>query len=195
MRIYTISKIARLFGLSRSTLLYYDRVGLLSPSSRTDAGYRMYTEDDVTRLERICILRRTGLSIQDIKSILLSEDNPGADLLEKRLKEVGEEILALKAKQGLLSTMLKRVTLEENRPEVDKQMWVEMLRAAGMDEQAMNRWHSEFEHRAPEAHHKFLLSLGIQEKEALMIRDWSRKVKPTTAPVDHIIPGTGKFNA
>jgi hypothetical protein len=57
-------------------------------------------------------------------------------------------------------------------------MWIEMLRAAGMDERDMDRWHAEFEHRAPEAHHKFLLSLGINEKEALLIRQWSRKMKP-----------------
>lgn len=164
-----------MFALSRSSLLYYDRIGLLSPSSRTAAGYRLYTEDDVKRLERICTFRRMGLSIEDIRTILLSGDNPGTDLLEKRLKEIGEEILALKARQELLSKMLKRVVLEDEHPGVDKRMWVEMLRAAGMDEQAMNRWHSEFERRAPEAHHDFLLSLGIQEKEAFMIRAWSGK--------------------
>ncbi len=178
MRSYTISKIARLFGLSRSALLYYDRVGLLSPSCRTPAGYRLYSEEDVKRLERICVLRQTSLSIEDIGKVLQSEDTPCADLLEKRLKEIGEEILALKAKQGLLSAMLKGVALEEVQPEVSKQMWVEMLRVAGMDEQGMNLWHSEFEQRAPEAHHKFLLSLGIPEKEALLIRQWSRKIKP-----------------
>lgn len=177
MKSFTISKIARLFGLSRSTLLYYDRVGLLSPSRRTSTGYRVYTEDDVKRLDRICNLRRTSLSIEDIRTILRTEDKPCADLIEKRLKGVGEEILALKTKQGLLCAMLKGVVLEEAKPEVDKQMWVEMLRAAGMDERDMERWHAEFEHRAPEAHHKFLLSLGIPENEARVIRQWSGKVK------------------
>jgi MerR family transcriptional regulator, thiopeptide resistance regulator len=178
MKSYTITKIARLFGLSRSTLLYYDRVGLLSPSSRTPSGYRMYTEEDLKRLERICTLRQTSLSIENIKTILRSEDKPCRDLLENRLKEIGEEILALKAKQELLSTMLKGVVFDGGQSQVDKEMWVEMLRAAGMDEQGMDRWHAEFEHRAPEAHHKFLLSLGIPEKEARMIRQWSGKTKP-----------------
>ena len=175
MSSYTISKTARLFGLSRSTLLYYDRVGLLSPSRRTSAGYRIYTEQDVKRLERICILRQTSLSIEDIGTILRSVDSPCADLIEKRLKEIGEEIRTLKARQGLLSAMLKGMPLENGRQEVDKKMWVEMLRAAGMDEQGMERWHAEFEHRAPEAHHMFLLSLGIPEDEARIIRRWSEK--------------------
>ncbi len=177
MKSYTISNIARLFGLSRSTLLYYDRVGLLSPSRRTASGYRIYSEEDAKRLERICMLRRTSLSIEDIRTILDSEDAPCAEFFEKRLKETEEEMLALKARQGLLSAMLKGMVRPEARQEVDKQMWVEMLQAAGMDERAMDRWHAEFEHRAPEAHHRFLLSLGVPEDEAQMIRLWSRKFR------------------
>ncbi len=137
----------------------------------------MYTNEDVKRLERICLFRQTSLSIGDIGIILHSEDKPCAEILEKRLREVGQEILDLKAKQGLLSTLLKGVAVED-QPEVDKETWIEMLRAAGMDDQAMERWHSEFEHRAPEAHHKFLLSLRISENEAQRIRQWSRKMKP-----------------
>ena len=178
MKTYTISKFAQLFGLSRSTLLYYDRIRLLVPSGRTQAGYRVYTEEDMKRLERILNLRQTSLSIEDIRTILSSEEAPEAVLLDRRLKEIGDEILDLKAKQGLLSRMLKGVASPEDQPEVNKEMWIEMLRAAGMDEQDMDRWHAEFEHRAPEAHHKFLLSLGINEKEALLIRQWSRKMKP-----------------
>jgi SAM-dependent methyltransferase len=52
-------------------------------------------------------------------------------------------------------------------------MFVAMLRAAGMDDAAMKKLHVEFEKREPEAHHAFLLSLGISEKEALLIRRWS----------------------
>lgn len=136
----------------------------------------MYTEEDVKRLERICILRQTSLSIEDIKTILRSEDAPSSELLEKRLKEIGEEMLALKVKQGILSTMLKGVALREGPPKVNKEMWVGMLRAAGMDNQGMERWHAEFERRAPEAHHEFLLSLGVPEEEAHMIREWARQV-------------------
>ena len=155
MKTYTITKIARLFGLSRSTLLYYDRIGLLPPSGRSPSGYRMYSEEDAQRLERICTLRQTSLSIEDIRSIVCSEDKPFADLLEKRLKEIGREILVLKTRQRLLTAMLKSMTAKEGEAEVDKKMWVEMLRAAGMDEEAMKRWHTEFEHRAPEAHPRF----------------------------------------
>ena len=47
-----------------------------------------------------------------------------------------------------------------------------------MDQSAMNRWHTEFERRAPEAHHEFLLSLGIPQDEVAKIRTYSRE-KPS----------------
>lgn len=175
MNTHTISKLARMFGLSRTALLYYDRIGLLPPSGRTESGYRVYTEEDVERLRRICSLRQTSLSLEDIGSILSSEAQSHVTLIEKRLKEIGEEISDLKVKQELLTSMLKGMASSNSRASVDKQMWVDMLQAAGMDEQGMTLWHSEFEHRAPEAHREFLRSLGIQEKEVEMIRQWSRK--------------------
>lgn len=169
----SISKLGRLFGLSRSTLLYYDRIGLLKPSERTQAGYRCYTEADRRRLERICGFRRAGLALEEIRTILTS-GKPSAAILERRFHELGEEIRVLKAKQGLLSRMLAGMASEKFPSAVDRDLWVEMLRAAGMDDRAMARWHAEFEQRAPEAHQEFLLSLGIPEGEALEIRKWSR---------------------
>jgi DNA-binding transcriptional MerR regulator len=62
MKRYCISELGRRFGLSRSTLLYYDRIGLLRPSGRSGADYRQYSEDDVQRMERICLFRGSGLS-------------------------------------------------------------------------------------------------------------------------------------
>ncbi len=170
---YTISKLGRLFGLSRSTLLYYDRIGLLIPSGRTQAGYRCYSEADGLRLERICGFRRAGLALEEIRTILASGKTSAA-VLERRFHEIGKEIRILKVKQGLLSRMLTGIASAKCPPTVDRDLWVEMLRAAGMDDRAMARWHAEFEQRAPEAHREFLLSLGIPEGETLEIRKWSR---------------------
>ena len=169
----TISNLGRLFGLSRSTLLYYDRIGLLTPSGRTLAGYRCYSEADRLRLERICGFRRAGLALEEIRTILAS-GKPSAAVLERRFHEIGEEIRILRVKQGLLSRMLTGIASAKGPPAVDRDLWVEMLRAAGMDDRAMARWHAEFEQRAPEAHREFLLSLGIPEAEAQEIRNWSR---------------------
>lgn len=169
---WRITELARTFGLSRSTLLYYDRIGVLKPSGRSDTGYRLYSSDDRDRLAAICSYRQAGLTIEDIRRLLSIEIENGA-VLQRRMREIGKEINSLQRQQHLLGKMLQVQSLGELPATVDKQAWIEMLRAAGMDESAMERWHAEFERRAPEAHHRFLLSLGISEEEAVSIRKWA----------------------
>lgn len=170
---YKISELARKFGLSRSTLLYYDHIGLLRPSGRSEAGYRLYSPNDRDRLAAICSFRHAGLAIEDIRRVLSMEEDATGVVLQRRMHELGEEISALQTQQHLLGKMLQIRSLGKLPVTIDKQAWIEMLRAAGMDEAAMKRWHIEFEHRAPEAHHQFLLALGISEDETLFIRKQS----------------------
>ena len=170
---YRITQLARLFGLSRSTLLYYDRVGLLQPSGRSEAGYRCYSAADKDRLATICSYRQAGLGIEAIRRLLATAEAGSETVIRQRLEAIGGEIKNLQAQQQLLADMLNLQTGGELAVSVDKQTWIEMLRAAGMDEQAMQQWHAEFERRAPQAHHAFLLSLGIDEIEILLIRDLS----------------------
>ncbi len=175
MKSYSISQIARARGLSRSTLLYYDRLGVLRASGRTGSGYRYYTEKDLGRLKRIGELRDAGLSLKEIRRVLSSGGKPGLTLLENRMRETAENIVSLKNQQRRLAAMLRRVASGKPPASVDKQLWIDMLRAAGMDQDGMNRWHREFEARAPDGHQEFLLSLGIPPDEATRIRCLSRK--------------------
>jgi MerR family transcriptional regulator, thiopeptide resistance regulator len=175
---YSISKLGRECGLSRSTLLYYDRIGLLRPSGRTAAGYRVYTESDLRRLKRIRDFRQAGLSLREIVAVLSSGGKPGTKLLGERLRETAASIVALKNQQRLLASMLRQVASGKQPRCVDKAMWIEMLRSAGMDRAAMERWHQEFEHRAPDGHEEFLLSLGIDRDEVARIRQFSRGETP-----------------
>lgn len=167
---YRISQLARSFKLSRSTLLYYDRVGLLCPSGRSEAGYRLYSTADKERLALICSYRQAGLGIEEIRCLLATAADGSEAVIRQRLQAIGSEIRQLQAQQRLLAGMLTLPTGGELSQAVDKQTWIEMLRAAGMDDQAMLQWHSEFERRAPQAHQAFLLSLGISEEEVLLIR-------------------------
>lgn len=57
-------------GVSVRTLHFYDQVGLLAPSARTDAGYRLYGESDLERMEQILALRFVGLGLDQIKTLL-----------------------------------------------------------------------------------------------------------------------------
>ncbi len=176
---YTISDLAKQFNLSRSTLLYYDKIGLLTPSERTTANYRVYSENDKALLKQICMYRETGLDLGSIKKILLSPSGKSAVILEKRLEQLNREIKSLRTQQQVIVKMLSDRRLFLQTRVLDKKRWITILRAAGMDEAAMTKWHVAFETISPEAHKDFLESLGIKKNEIQKIRKWSReKSKP-----------------
>lgn len=70
MRPLKIGTLAKRTGLSIRTLRYYDEIGLLEPSQRSEAGYRLYAADDILRLQQILSLRSLGFSLDDIKMCL-----------------------------------------------------------------------------------------------------------------------------
>ena len=91
------------------------------------------------------------------------------------MREIAASIQGLKNQQRLLAGMLSRIASGNPPPAVDRELWVEMLEAAGMDQNARHRWHKEFERRAPEGHNEFLISLGIPKEEVARIRQWCQR--------------------
>ena len=170
----SISQLARRFGLSRSTLLYYDRIGLLHASDRTAAGYRCYGAREEQRLRRICELRQAGLAMRDIRVMLGGAPGARSDVVARRLAEIAQQIVSLRHQQRLLAALHGKLSRRPLPALLDKAAWVEMLQQAGMDQRARGRWHAEFERRAPEEHEQFLASLGIPADEIAAIRRWSR---------------------
>ena len=171
-----ISAIGKKFGLSRSTLLYYDRIGLLSAPARSAAGYRRYGVEAFRRLERLRLYRSAGLPLRDIRRIL---DEPGAQggvaaILERRLASLHEEQARIRDQQDVLLRLLSRPELVRRYRGLDRQGWVALLRATGLAAQDMWRWHAEFERAAPEAHADFLAGLRIPRAEVESIRRTAR---------------------
>jgi DNA-binding transcriptional MerR regulator len=171
----SVGRLGKRFGLSRSALLYYDRVGLLSPSERSAAGYRLYGERDASRLEAICRYREIGLGLDEIAELLDgATKNRTAELLEERLDRLHAEIQRLREQQRIIVKLLASPKRLRAARVIDKQRWVAVLRAAGLDDEAMHRWHVEFERMAPTAHEHFLVSLGLSRAEVGRIRGRSR---------------------
>ena len=172
---YSISKLAQEFGLSRSTLLYYDKLGLLQPSSRSAANYRLYSEADRERLARIMTYRETGMSLQAIGELL---SQPGKvariKVLEAQLESLGGEISRLRKQQELTLELLKSKGIDRPTRLMTKAQWTALLASAGMSDEDMWQWHREFEARLPAAHQDFLESLNIPKDEIKQIRRRSR---------------------
>ena len=73
--LYTIEQVASRTGFTKRTLRYYEEVGLLPPTGRTEGNYRRYSEADIERLERIKNLRGLlGFSLNEIRELLEAED-------------------------------------------------------------------------------------------------------------------------
>lgn len=95
----TVKEVSKLTGVSVRTLHYYDAIGLLKPTKVTEAGYRMYDDAALSRLQNILLFRELQFSLKEIKVIL---DSPNFNqeeaiaqqirLLELQYKHIGELI-------------------------------------------------------------------------------------------------------
>jgi len=171
----TVSALARRCGLSRSTLLYYEAHGLLRRPQRTPGNYRAYGEADLRRLEQIGRYRKLGLAVPEIAALLGGKDEGARAILERRLAAIDAEIEALRGHQRAILGLLQRTRRLRRDEMITKDKWVEIMRAAGLTEADMHRWHTEFEKEAPAEHQEFLEFLQIPKDEITKIRDFSRK--------------------
>ena len=71
---YTTGEIARLCGVTKRTVQYYDKENIVTPAKMSDGGRRIYTEDDLKKFQLVCLYKDLGLSLQEIKSILESSN-------------------------------------------------------------------------------------------------------------------------
>jgi DNA-binding transcriptional MerR regulator len=76
VKAYTVSKLARMAGVTVRTLHHYDQIGLLKPSARTEAGYRLYGEPELLRLQQILFFKELDMPLNEVRQIL---DDPGFD--------------------------------------------------------------------------------------------------------------------
>lgn len=171
---YTVGKLAKRFRLSRTTLLYYDEIGLLVPSQRSASNYRLYSERDRTRLANICRFRETGLPLSAIKEILDSSDPDLVQVLETRLDDLNKEINRLRNQQHVIITILKNKKLLKNTRFMDRKRWTDLLELAGLDARARHKWHHEFEKMSGEAHRDFLEQIGFSNTEIKRIKQWAQ---------------------
>lgn len=87
-----VGELARRTGLTVRTLHYYDEIGLLSPSHRTEAGYRLYGEGDVARLQQIVSLKQLGLSLEAIRECMARPEFSLRRVLELHIVHLRERI-------------------------------------------------------------------------------------------------------
>jgi DNA-binding transcriptional MerR regulator len=93
---YSVGRVSAFAGVTVRTLHHYDRAGLLSPSGRSHAGYRLYSDADLARLQQILFYRELGFSLGEIATILKDPQTNALEHLRARQRQLGEEIARLR---------------------------------------------------------------------------------------------------
>lgn len=109
---FTVGELARLTGITVRTLHHYDEVGLVRPSQRTSAGYRMYDDGDVLRLQQVLLLRELELPLDEIAAVLDDPTYRRADALRRHREVLVTKRARLDAMVQALDAALR---LEEGR--------------------------------------------------------------------------------
>lgn len=98
---YAVGEVAAMLGVTVRTLHHYDEIGLVSPSERSPAGYRRYTDADLTRLSQVVVYRRLQLPLEQIRRLLGGDDDVATHLRRQRaavmtrLDELRELVVAI----------------------------------------------------------------------------------------------------
>lgn len=168
---YTIGKLAKKFGISRSAILYYDSEGLLKPDQRLPNGYRLYSEKSSEKLKIILQHRSAGISLSEIKKIV-SEAGQGdiQSILLKRLNEINNEIFSLKTQQEVI-IKLSKINISDYISENSNKSISAILKKAGIKFDNFMEWHRNFEKNSPELHSLFMKKIGLKRDEIKRIRD------------------------
>ncbi len=128
---YTVSRLAKMAGVSVRTLHHYDAIGLLRPHARTEAGYRLYGEADLLRLQQILFFRELDFALDEIRQIL---DDPAFDplaALESHRRQLREE----EARIGRLQNTIERTIAKLTESDMNDKVSDEELYAGFTDEQ------------------------------------------------------------
>ena len=105
----TVHEVSAIAGVSIRTLQHYDNIGLLQPAERSAAGYRLYSEGDLVRLQQILLFRELGFSLKDIRRIVSSSDFEQARALSMQI-----ELLELKRERlGKLIRLARQLQEEK----------------------------------------------------------------------------------
>ncbi|EOT45884.1 MULTISPECIES: MerR family transcriptional regulator [Enterococcus] len=110
---YSIHELAVLSGVSKRTLRYYHELNLLLPEQVTDKGYRVYTTKQVDQLQQILFYKQFGFSLEQIKQLLVEEEENKNKMLEQQYRR-------LKAEKEHLDTLLQTLskTIEYQKGEI-----------------------------------------------------------------------------
>ncbi|MDN5724673.1 MAG: MerR family transcriptional regulator [Propionibacteriales bacterium] len=131
--VWKVGQLARETGLTVRTLHHYDELGLIRPSHRTAAGHRLYDEQDVDRLYRVIALRRFGLGLDQIASVL----DEGADW--SRVLAAHRDVLDGHIRE-LQRTCVRLTTLLDQQRRPTATDFLQLIKEVTMSDETMQKY-------------------------------------------------------
>lgn len=161
----TVGDAAAAAGVTVRTLHHWDAVGLVPPSARTSAGYRLYTAADVARLRRVVAYRELGVALEDVPALLDATGAEAVDTLRRHRELLGERIarmertaraldrLVAARERGLLLTPTEQVALfgegwDPAWPGQARELWGDTAQWAQYAERSAERTPEDWQHLA-----------------------------------------------
>ena len=124
---FQVGEVSRRLGLNPQTLYFYERIGLMPSPKRTTAGYRLYDRPDLERLSFITQAKALGLSLDDIKELLMLQDGQQLschevyDRLLDKVQQIDETVSKLQTMKAQLTPILERCHRSLAQPAAGKQ--------------------------------------------------------------------------
>jgi DNA-binding transcriptional MerR regulator len=139
MATWTVGQVADVLGVTVRTLHHYDEIGLLVPSGRSAAGYRLYTDADLTRLQQVVVYRRLELPLDEIRE-LLGGGEDAAEHLRRQRAAVMDRLDELTELVAAIDRALEREMSEQSAtPEELKELFGDGFKDEYQAE-AQERW-------------------------------------------------------
>ncbi|KAA2240282.1 MerR family transcriptional regulator [Chitinophaga agrisoli] len=143
---YAVKKLAKIAGVSVRTLHHYDNIGLLQPAIRTAAGYRLYGEKELLRLQQILFYKEMDFELSTISDLL---DDPEFDMVTA-LQHHKQHLLQKQQRiQTLLQTLDKTIDHLQNKQKMNYEDLYKGLpkeQAAAWRKEAMEKWPDQVKH-------------------------------------------------
>jgi len=136
----TVGQVAEQLGVTVRTLHHYDEIGLLVPSERTPAGYRLYDGEDILRLQHVVVYRRLGFALAEIALLL---NDPSADVGEHLRRQREAVMSRLDEMKGLVKAIDRALEQEMSESRLTSQEQKELFGDGFSDDyadEAEQRW-------------------------------------------------------
>jgi DNA-binding transcriptional MerR regulator len=138
---YRINKVVQLTSVSIRTLHYYDEIKLLCPSHKTDGGHRLYSKDDLMKLQQIMTLKFMGFPLREIQNLLQGSHFNIHESLKIQAGVFKKEAARIKIVSKLLDHLVDDIN---DRNTIDWESIIEIIKILQLSELDKQTWYEKF---------------------------------------------------